>query len=1152
MIKVEKRGGNEEEYDVNKIHRVLEWATDGFSNVSVSDIEVLMDRKLELNQKKSSKEKYVIKTTDIANAIIDAAVDLISLDCPNYQYVASRLLLFYLRQEVWKDITPPSFYGFVAERVKRNIYDDYILEKYSEEEFSYIEKHILKHKRDYRFTYAGLKQMWDKYLLRDRKSGEVFETPQFAYILIAMTLFADYPLETRRDYIKDCYNFISTFKINLPTPIVAGVRTKLRQYASCTLIDVGDSIDSIGHSQTAVMKYVADRAGIGLNVGRIRPVGAGVREEQIAEVISTGVIPFLKIFEGTVKSTSQNGKRVGSATVNIPFWHLEIEDVIQLKNNSGTDDNRVRKMDYCVSFSKIFYERVRDDANITLFDPHEASDLYDAFGHEEFDALYEKYERKKVTKKKVKARDLFALFLKERLETGRIYLMNIDHANDHSSFIDSIKMTNLCVTGDTRIASNKGLIKAEDLHNNGEYLETTYDCRTSNGDGSYGVSTYHSTPMIKTAEDVDVFEISTKHGYSIKSTEWHEYYRAIPRRNKSSRWYDIEKVKLHELKIGDRLLIQSGIGQFGQNGSYELGFLLGMVVGDGVAMRDSRNGNCRIGIDLYGSDVDDVYEKVVECREVITGNNFNDHKQFVVDNNVKKKRITSTKIGRILEEKYDFDPSDKLRIPEFIFGGTQGCVSGFLNGVYTCDGTIIECGKIPQAHIQLTSKSDKFLKDIQVLLSNFGIMSNINKNKRNSDNPIHHYTTVDGVDKEYQNSDTWRIDITGCDVDLFMKYIGFSSAKNDKYKEIMSKRRSFGYEGNSSQDNNYTTKITNIEHVGKEDVYDVRQDLNHSVIFNGIATGQCVEITHPTKPLEHIDDTDAEIGICVLGAINLAEVNLDEMERVCDIQVRLLESVIEHQDYPVAAAENFTRNRRSLGIGVTNLAYFLAKNGMNHNSEGAPNLIDEHMEYVQYFLMKASNQLAKEIGPCAKYDRTKYSEGILPIDTYNKNVDKITSRKLSLDWDGLRESILEHGMRHSTLSATMPVESSSIVQNATNGIEPPRKLFTIKKNKSVVLKHIAPGYRSVGNNYLTAFAMGDNKGYLNCASVIQKYTDMSISTNLYYDPAHFEDGKIPMSVMSNDILYAYKMGLKTLYYTNTNDGDKHSGFEDCAGGACKL
>jgi len=755
-MKVLKRNGKREEYNVDKIHKIVGWAVEGVNNVNVSDIEINANLQM----------KDGITTTEIHNVLIDSAVNLISLKRPNYQYVASRLLSYQLRKDIWGGKNPPKLLDFIEKNIEVNgVYDSKIIELYNKTEINKLGEYI-NHDRDYNFTYSGVRQLCDKYLIQHRITGEIYETPQFAFMVIAMVAFGAYPKETRIEYVQRAYDYFSNFKINLPTPLMAGVRSKTRQYASCCLIDVDDTLPSIFASATAAGYATGSRYGIGLNFGRMRPINSDIRN---GEVVHTGVIPFLKLMESTVKSCHQNGIRGGSATVNFPFWHYEIQDVMVLKNNSGTDDNRVRKLDYCIQFSKLFYERFIKNENITLFSAKEATGLYEAFGHENFDELYEKYEKDKSikTKKSIPARSLMSLFVKERVETGRIYFMNIDHCNQRGPWLDSVKMTNLCV-----------------------------------------------------------------------------------------------------------------------------------------------------------------------------------------------------------------------------------------------------------------------------------------------------------------------------------------------------------------------------------------------------------EVLHPTKPLQHIDDPDAEIGICILSAINVFEIKSDaEMEKVCDITVRMLDELIDYQSYFVKAAENFTVNRRSLGIGITNFAAYMAKKGVKYTEKEAPNLADELMEKVQYFLLRSSSTIAKEKGACAKFNRTKYSQGWLPIDSYKKEVDEFVTRKPTMDWEGLRAIIKQTGLRHSTLSAIMPCESSSVIQNSTNGIEPIRSYMTYKKSKSRTLPVIVPNATHYKNSYTLAYEMEDNVGMIKIIAAMQKWVDMSISANMYYNYAHYEGGALPDAKVIKEILLAYKLGWRTGYYNNTDDGDKQSigeeqsdnAIEDnCASGACAI
>ena len=731
-MNVIKRDGTAVPLNLDKVHKMVELACDGLTGVSESQVE--MNANLQFFDG--------IKTSEIQDILIRSASDLIDLDAPNYQYVAARLLLFNVRKQVfpeWADeIGYPHLQDHVQRCVDAGVYDGSILNKYSPIEWDCLNSYI-DHERCMGFTFAGLRQIVDKYLVQDRSTGILYETPQYMYIMVAATLFQDYPKNSRLEYVQRYYTATSKGKINLPTPVLAGVRTTLRQFASCVLVDVDDTLDGIFSSDMAIGKYVAQRAGIGINAGRIRGINSKIRG---GEVQHTGVVPFLKKFESTVRCCTQNGIRGGSATVHFPIWHQEIEDILVLKNNKGTEDNRVRKLDYSIQISKLFYERFIQNETISLFSPHDVPGLYDAFGTDDFDALYERYEQdEKIARRTVDASQIVLSLLKERAETGRIYIMNIDHCNSHSSFKDKVNMSNLCQ-----------------------------------------------------------------------------------------------------------------------------------------------------------------------------------------------------------------------------------------------------------------------------------------------------------------------------------------------------------------------------------------------------------EITLPTDPISHIDDEGGEIALCILSAINVGKLrNLNEMEELCDLAVRGLEELIDYQKYPVKAAERSTLARRSLGVGYIGLAHYLAKNGYNYSDQGAWDLVHKLSESFQFNLLKASNAIAMEKGACEGFQHTKYADGILPIDTYKSEVDEISNVELEYDWNSLRESIKEFGLRHSTLSAQMPSESSSVVSNATNGIEPPRDYLSIKKSKKGPLKQVVPSYGHLKNNYTLLWDMEGNDGYIKVVAVMQKFFDQAISGNWSYNPTQYPDNEVPISVMAQDLLATYKYGWKTSYYQNTYD-----------------
>ncbi|HDO1314819.1 class 1a ribonucleoside-diphosphate reductase subunit alpha [Aeromonas veronii] len=751
---VTKRNGHKEPIDLDKIHRVLDWAAEGLDNVSVSQVEL-----------KSHIQFYDgIRTADIHETIIKATADLISEQTPDYQYMAARLAIFHLRKKAYGQFEPPHLYQHVARLVDMGKYDKHLLEDYTRAEFEELNAH-LDHWRDMDFSYAAVKQLEGKYLVQNRVTGEIYESPQFLYMLVAACLFSKYPKDTRLDYIKRFYDAVSTFKISLPTPIMSGVRTPTRQFSSCVLIECDDSLDSINATASSIVRYVSQRAGIGINAGRIRGLGSPIRG---GEAFHTGCIPFYKYFQTAVKCCSQGGVRGGAATLFYPLWHTEVESLLVLKNNRGVEENRVRHMDYGVQINKLMYQRLIKGGDITLFSPSDAPGLYDAFfaDQDKFEELYVKYEQDPAIRKKtLKAVDLFSLMMQERAGTGRIYIQNVDHCNTHSPF----------------------------------------------------------------------------------------------------------------------------------------------------------------------------------------------------------------------------DPS----------------------------------------------------------------------------------------------------------------------------------------------------------------VAPVRQ------------SNLCLEIALPTKPLNNIDDESGEIALCTLSAFNLGAIEkLEDLEEMADLAVRALDALLDYQDYPIAAAKKGSMGRRTLGIGVINYAYYLAKNGARYSDGSGLALTHRTFEAIQYYLLKASVQLAREFGPCPLFGETTYAQGILPIDTYKKDLDALCNEPLHLDWESLREEIKSVGLRNSTLTALMPSETSSQISNATNGIEPPRGLVSVKASKDGILKQVVPEYDRLKDQYELLWKQPSVDGYLQLVGIMQKFVDQAISANTNYDPARFEGNKVPMKQLLKDLLTAYKYGLKTLYYHNTRDGadDAQTDLQDdgCAGGACKI
>jgi ribonucleoside-diphosphate reductase alpha chain len=436
-IQIVKRDGRKEPLTLDKVHRVLEWATEGLTGVSYSEIEI----------KSRIQFKDGMKTSDIHEILARTASNMITEDSPNYQFVSARLRLFALRKEVYGTFTPPHLYKYVLKMVEGGHYSHELVEFYSEDEFDQM-NNMLNHNRDLTLTWAALRQMEGKYLQKNRVTDQLHETPQFLYIMLTATAFASEPKAKRMDYIREFYDCISTFDISLPTPIMAGLRTPIKQFSSCVLIESGDSLPSINATSNAIVLYIAQKAGVGINGGRIRAVNSSIRN---GDSKHTGVIPFYRMFQSAVKSCSQGGVRGGAGTLYAPIWHLEMENILVLKNNKGTDDNRVRHLDYAIQMSGFFYQRLIDGKNISLFSPSEVDGLYDAYfeDQDKFAELYERYEQDDTIRRRtVTALELFDLFIRERMNTGRIYFQNVDHCNNHGPFdskVAPIRQSNLCL-----------------------------------------------------------------------------------------------------------------------------------------------------------------------------------------------------------------------------------------------------------------------------------------------------------------------------------------------------------------------------------------------------------------------------------------------------------------------------------------------------------------------------------------------------------------------------------------------------------------------------------------------------------------------------------------------------------------------------------
>ncbi len=886
-LSVIKRDGRVEELTPEKYTQVCEWACHDIKGVSASDLAM-----------KSYNSIYDgITTTALHEIVIKTAVGMIDDSTPNYDKVAARLVIYQIRKEVYGGYKPPHIYEIVKKNVELGVYTSELLEMYTEEDYDTLET-IIKHERDSDFTYAATEQLRSKYLVQDRSKGTLYESPQVTYLLVAAVLFHNEPVDKRMGMIKEYYNAQSKHLFSIPSPIAAGVRTPVKQFSSCVLIPVGDSLNSICTAGEAIVKYVSQKAGIGLDIGEIRAVGSKVKDGSVKH---TGLLPFIKKFKGDLKSCSQGGLRSGAATVYYPWWHYEFPELIVLKNNSGTEESRERHLDYGVQFNGLIFERFLSDSDVTLFSPHDVPVIKDTFYRGgDFKKAYELAENDPLIRKRtISAKELITNFCLERAKTGRIYPMFMDNMLNQGSFVDLAEgehlSSNLCVAPETLVTTREGHLPIKDL----------VGCNVDVWNGEE----WSNVEVVKTGENQKLFKVTTDNGNTLDCTAYHKWY-------------------------------------------------------------------------VYGKNDP---ETLIEKRT------------------------------------FELEQGDQLEL--------------------------------------LITEDDSWV--------------------------AHEIKSI---------VDNGRVDDTYC----------FNEPKR------------------------------------------------HRGVFNGILTGQCLEIGLPIKPSSYINDPEGLVALCTLSSINWGKLkHKEDLEKPCRAVVRALDNLLSYQEYPVLAAKTFTDKYRALGVGIVGMAHFLAKRDLGYNINSAE-VVDEYMEAMTYYLTDESVRIAQEKGACDSVDKTCYGKGIFPWERRNINIDSVVPLKLHYDWEELRERMLKYGIRNATLQAVAPTESSSTLLGETNGIEPPLMGIVEKVSKDGKLKQLVPEYHHLKNKYDYKWGQKGNKGYLVIMAVIQKWVDQAISSNTNYDPSTMKDNKVPLSLLIQDLFFAYNLGLKTLYYHNTNDMSGIEEEEGCESGACKI
>lgn len=1140
-ISVVKRSGCVEPYDQSKIQRQIEYACSGISNVSESMIELNMHVELYDG----------ITTEHLDQLILNSAANLtIATDGHvNYEFVAGRLQNSILRKRVYGQFDPPPLLDIVTTNVLAGLYTPDLLTWYTADEWNLMDS-LLDHNKDEQLSLSAIAQFESKYLISNRSNGQIYETPQVRY-MVASAVIMHAEQSNRMTFVADMYRTLSNGEMSTATPIAAGLGTNTKQFSSCVKISVDDTLDSIFAAGEMMGKYASKRAGIGFEAGRIRRTGAPIRNGEIAH---TGLVPFIKKWFGDLRATSQGGIRSASATFFFPVWHYDFNDLVVMKNNKGTSENRERRLDYAFNTNKYLWRRFKNNEPITLFCPHSAVGLYDAYYSDQakFIELYERYENDPTIDKQVVSADsVFGTLIRERSETNRIYIGFVD--NWANGPIDVTKhpivQSNLCLTGNTRIVTDQGLLTLQELYDSQIDFNVSSDVRsydeilcvptkTRTTLDNFGTNTEKSSKVFLTNESADVYKLLLNNGSYIEATADHKIMTSVGMRS------------LNSLVIGDYVYVQSDEGVFSacydlplgefskeqhvSNGlssmnlpiqwSEDLAFLVGWLIADGFIVDDEQ----KVAVWCVGNNDTGIETKIISILNHMFPNNklgvqiFDGSKQIKLTS---KHGVEFFKMLGVTNVKAHYK-----KIPKSIWNAPKNIQVAYLNAQFGADGTVDISKKCQAVTVSYSSTSKILCEETKLLLSNLGINSTVyNVNNKNTNLLPDSNRNL----KEYPVQPSYCIKIGKSNRNKFINKVGFAvERKNQKVLDVINNPGS----RNSTYQDKFMSKVKSIEYIGKCPVYDITVENSHSFIANGIVVHNCMEIAGPTVPFQRLEDTKGEIFLCTLASTNWGKFKKPtDMKKSVQLSVRMLNNILDYQDFLSVQSNNSNENFRPLGIGVTNLAYWHAKRGLKYGTPESLALVKTWMEHQYFYALSASVDLAKERGPCKEWKDTCYAQGKFVWELRSEGVNSLTdfTPDKSLDWESLRARMQVHGVRNALLGAIAPVESSSVMIGSTNGIAIPKALITTKESKGVSKSQVVPEYEKLKGKYQLMFDT-DVVDYLKVAAVMQVYICQSISTDTFYDPAKYPGGKVDATEVARNIMLAQHWGIKTLYYNITN------------------
>lgn len=1126
-MEVVKRNGTTEAFNFSKIEKIIKFAIED-ENMQK---EFMQDFQINI--------RNGITTEEIQASLVRLASEKTDKFNPDWQFVAARFYLYdlYKRSAVTRGHSKAgygSYYKLVKMCVEMGLYGKYMIESYTKSDIEELGRYI-DPKRDELFNYYGILLLTDKYLIRT-KNKEILELPQERWMAVAMTLASSEDKANRVEFAKKMYDNVSQFVQMTATPTSLNSGREHKQMSSCFVLKVDDDLWSIYDTNSNIAQLSKYSGGIGISLSSIRSKGSSIKDIKGA---SNGIIPWLKTYEITTISVDQLGSRSGQAAVYLDVWHSDIFDFLQIKTNNGDENMKARHLHPAIGFPDIFMRQVESRGKWWLFDPHEVYTktgykLEDHYG-EDFERIYlECCSNPDIEKREVDAIDIMKRFITSVYETGEPYAffrdtVNRDNPNKHEGMVYS---SNLCVTGETKLLTKDGYRTMAELYKENKKTNVLIDNRTIDmTDKSFGVSNVSAEKVYLTSRNADILKVDTEEGFSLRATPWHKMYV----KNDDG---TIKKIELSQLAVGDKILVQSGEGAYGTMHNPQLAYLAGIICGDGCITDDA----CRIY--LYGDKgvlvdkIEEMVSMVISSELAGKDHNFqhnaNFSPKFVHDEKQNRYTMSSGILHKVFSS-YGINKLTKRTIPDFVEAGDKETQAAYLSGLYQMDGSVNSSKKYKACSIEIAQTDRELIVGLQRMLLNMNVYSRVYaQGSRESMLPDGR-----GGKRLFDCSPIYKLVIQDrCSRDNFINSVKLKNFDISKILEFNACLK----EQSRAAKHKYTATVKSISSDGVEDVYDTTQEDFHSLIFNGIVTGNCTEIMENMSASELISETvedgnivsikkSGDMVVCNLASFNLGNIPIDRnealahMEKYIPIQMRGLDNVIDLNFYPVKEAERTNKKYRAVGFGVMNYHKYLADRGIVWESIEHLEEAEWLFENLAYYVIKSSMELAKEKGAYSLFEGSEWQTG----EYFKRN--GLTSQR----WQELHEEIKRYGVRNGYMMAIAPTASISGIANATAMTDPVTDKVYVEEKKNITVKVAMPNLKENFWLYKEAHNI-DQMWSIRAQAVRQRFLDQGNSFNLY----------INQSTNARQLLEyyteAWKLGLKTIYYVRNQTLD----VEECA------